>query len=79
MESGNGVGLLEPREVGHFDTEHPWPGLPVETPLYEITLSIAYTPETGEVKLDGSFRGGADGHMLLELAAERIREAFPKP
>jgi len=56
------------------------------TPLFSkadagtrITMSIAYLPETGEIVIDGSFKGGADGRMLLEMAATRLLEEFPKP
>ena len=57
-------------------TKFPEQGDPV--PL-SIMLSIAYTPETGEIVIDGSFKGGADGRMLLEMAAAQLAEAYPRP
>lgn len=89
MDGENGAVALaepfkgEPIVVGEWGPDNPWPGLDIgddkATTGYEITMSIAYCPETGAVHLAGNYRGGADGRMLLELAAERIQEAFPKP
>ena len=44
----------------------------------EITLSIAYLPDTGDVKLDGNFRGEPDGTMLLKLAQRLIKASYPE-